>query len=63
MFNLWIYWEAYKMRHPEIRQVLEWQEQDYSRFCGRPQNGGEEEGKNKDGCVQKQTNWENLQGS
>lgn len=63
MFNLWIYWEAYKMRHPEIRQVLEWQEQDYSRFCGRSQNRGEEEGKNKDGCVQKQTNWENLQGS
>ena len=63
MFNLWLYWEAYKMCHPEARQVLEWQEQDYSPFCGRSHNGGEEEGKNKDGCVQKQTNWENLQGS
>lgn len=50
------------MCHPEARQVLEWQEQDYSPFCGSSQNGGEE-GKNKDGCVQKQTNWENLQGS
>ena len=55
MFNLWIYWEAYKMRHPEARQVLEWQEQYYRRFRGRSKNGGEEEGKNKDGCVQKQT--------
>ena len=49
MFNLWIYWEAYKMCHPKERQVLEWQEQDYSPFCGSPQNGSEEEGKNKDG--------------
>lgn len=51
------------MRHPEARQVLEWQEQYYSRFCGRSQNRGEKEGKNKDGCVQKQTYRENLQGS
>lgn len=29
MFNLWLYWEAYKMCHPEARQVLEWQEQYY----------------------------------
>ena len=62
MFNLWIYWEAYKMCHPKERQVLEWQEQDYSPFCGIPQNGSEE-GENKDGCVQKQTYRENLQGS
>lgn len=38
-FNLWLCWEAYKMRHPEMRQVLEWQEQDYQRICERPQNG------------------------
>ena len=63
MFNLWIYWEAYKMCHPEARQVLEWQEQYYRRFRGRSKNGCEEEGENKDGCVQKQTYWENLQGS
>lgn len=62
-FNLWIYWEAYKMRNPEMRQVLEWQEQDYNLFCSNSQNGSEEEGKNKDGCVQKQTYWENLYGS
>ena len=37
-YNLWLEWEAYKMRHPEERQVLEWQEQDYSRFCGSRQN-------------------------
>lgn len=37
-YNLWLEWEAYKMRHPEERQALEWQEQDYSRFCGSPQN-------------------------
>lgn len=37
-YNLWLEWEAYKMLHPEKRQVLEWQEQDYSRFCGRSQN-------------------------
>lgn len=51
------------MCHPEARQVLEWQEQYYRRFRGRSKNGGEEEGKNKDGCVQKQTYRENLQGS
>lgn len=59
-FNLWLCWEAYKMCHPEARQILEWQEQDYSPFCGSPQNGGEEEGKNKDGCVQKQTLRKNI---
>lgn len=53
MFNLWIYWEAYKMCHPEARQVLEWQEQYYRRFCGRPQNRGEKEGELKDDDVQK----------
>ncbi len=37
-YNLWLDWEAYKMRHPEIRQVLEWQEQYYRRFRGRSQN-------------------------
>ncbi len=60
MFNLWIYWEAYKMRHPEIRQVLEWQEQDYRRFRGRSKNSGEKEGELKDDDVQKQTYRENL---
>ena len=35
------------MCHPEARQVLEWQEQYYSPFCGSSQNGGEEEGKTK----------------
>ena len=59
-YNLWLDWEAYKMRHPEARQILEWQEQYYRRFRGRSQNGGEEEGENKDGCVQKQTYRENL---
>lgn len=47
-YNLWLEWEAYKMRHPEERQVLEWQEQDYSRFCGSSQNRGEKEGELKD---------------
>ena len=37
-YNLWLEWEAYKMRHPEERQVLEWQEQYYRRFRGCPQN-------------------------
>lgn len=37
-YNLWLEWEAYKMRHPEERQVLEWQEQYYRRFRGRSQN-------------------------
>ena len=46
-YNLWIEWEAYKMRHPEIRQVLEWQEQYYRRFCGSSQNRGEKELENK----------------
>ena len=46
-YNLWLEWEAYKMCHPEERQVLEWQEQDYSRFCGRSQNRGEKEGEKK----------------
>ena len=35
-YNLWLEWEAYKMRHPEERQVLEWQEQYYRRFRGCP---------------------------
>lgn len=52
-FNLWLCWEAYKMAHPEARQVLEWQEQDYSRFCGSSQNRGEKEGELKDDDVQK----------
>lgn len=38
-FNFWLHWEAYKLQHPELRQVLEWQEQDYRRFCECPQNG------------------------
>lgn len=50
-YNFWLEWETYKIRHPEARQVLEWQEQDYSLFCGNSQNGSEEEGKNKDGDV------------
>lgn len=29
-YNLWLDWEAYKMAHPEARQVLEWQERYYS---------------------------------
>ena len=37
-YNLWLEWEAYKMRHPEERRVLEWQEQYYRRFRGCPQN-------------------------
>lgn len=37
-YNLWLEWEAYKMCHPEERQVLEWQEQYYRRFSGRSQN-------------------------
>lgn len=44
-YNLWLEWEAYKMRHPEIRQVLEWQEQYYRRFRGRSQNSGEKDGR------------------
>lgn len=39
MFNLWLYCEAYKMRHPEMRQVLEWQEEYYQRIFERQQNG------------------------
>ena len=38
-YNLWLEWEAYKIRHPEERQVLEWQEQYYKMFCGCPQGG------------------------
>lgn len=38
-YNLWLEWEAYKMRHPEERQVLEWQEEYYQRICERQQNG------------------------
>lgn len=60
MFNLWIYWEAYKMCHPEARQVLEWEEQYYRRFRGRSKNSGEKEGELKDDDVQKQTYRENL---
>lgn len=52
-YNLWLDWEAYKMRHPEARQVLEWQEQYYRRFRGRSQNSGEKEGELKDDDVQK----------
>ena len=29
-YNLWIDWESYKIRHPEMCQVLEWQERYYS---------------------------------
>lgn len=47
-YNLWLEWEAYKMLHPEKRQVLEWQEQYYRRFCGRSQNRGEKEVELKD---------------
>lgn len=43
-YNLWLEWETYKMRHPESRQVLEWQEQYYQRFCERPQNGENQSG-------------------
>lgn len=46
-FNLWIYWEAYKMRHPESRQILEWQEEYYQRSCVSLQDV-KEEGENKD---------------
>lgn len=46
-YNLWIEWEAYKMRHSEERQVLEWQEQYYRRFRGRSQKSGEKEGEKK----------------
>ena len=38
-YNLWLEWESYKIRHPEMRQVLEWQEQYYKTFCGCPQDG------------------------
>ena len=38
-FNFWLCWEAYKMAHPEARQVLEWQERYYKTFCGCPQDG------------------------
>lgn len=38
-FNLWLCWEAYKMAHPEARQVLEWQEEYYKTLCGCSQNG------------------------
>ena len=38
-YNLWLDWEAYKMRHPESRQVMEWQEQYYKTLCGCPQDG------------------------
>lgn len=61
-YNLWLEWESYKIRHPEARQVLEWQEQYYRGLNGLSQNGGDEEGKNKYGCIQKQTFWEDLQG-
>lgn len=44
-YNLWLDWEAYKICLPEARQVLEWQEQYYQRFCERPQNGGSAEKK------------------
>lgn len=37
------------MRHPEMRQVLEWQEQYYKISCEHPQDG--KEGKNKDDDV------------
>ena len=60
MFNLWIYWEAYKICYPEAMQVLEWQEQYYRRFRGRSKNSGEKEGELKDDDVQKQTYRENL---
>ena len=49
-YNLWLDWEAYKMRHPEERQVLEWQEQYYRRFRGRSPNI-KEEGEIKDDDV------------
>lgn len=51
-FNLWLCWVAHLIGLPEMRQVLEWQEQDYQRICERPQNG-KEEGGNKDDDVQK----------
>lgn len=38
-YNLWIELESYKIRHPEMRQVLEWQEEYYKMFCGCPQDG------------------------
>lgn len=43
-YNLWLDWEAYKIRHPEARQVLEWQEQYYKTFCGCPQYGENQSG-------------------
>lgn len=27
------------MAHPEVRQILEWQEEYYKTLCGHPQNG------------------------
>ena len=59
-YNLWLEWEAYKMAHPEARQVLEWQEQDYRRFCECPQNV-ERKGGNRNGHVPKSQNREDLQ--
>ena len=46
-FNLWIYWEAYKMRNPEMRQVLEWQEQDYNLFAATRKMAVKKKGKTK----------------
>lgn len=59
-FNLWLCWEAYKMAHPEARQVLEWQETYYQRFCECSQNV-ERKGGNRNGHVPKSKNREDLQ--
>ena len=48
------------MRHPEIRQVLEWQETYYQRFCECSQNV-ERKGGNRNGHVPKSKNREDLQ--
>lgn len=58
-YNLWLEWEAYKMRHPEIRQVLEWQEQDYSPFCGVARKMVVKKGKTK--MAEVKCDWEVIE--
>ena len=48
------------MAHPEARQVLEWQETYYQRFCECSQNV-ERKGGNRNGHVPKSQNREDLQ--
>ncbi len=44
-YNLWLEWEAYKMRHPEERQVLEWQERYYQQSGQLLKKGAKHSGK------------------